>query len=512
MSTVLFLTETLAVWVCFVRGMAVNVHVEPIQVESSQYRPCSWLQGKQAKILLMLDSDGFAIDAYPLQRVGSKLRDKSNVRALRTRLIEQFPDAIVTTPKQSSKLDTLLVQHPNLLQRHRQWLSWVEQGEITISSVVTSVETLADLFAFSKKPYIVVSNVLGIYKHTFCRAGYALFTRSFHQLDTDELQSALQETIAHLRSSWLMEEGLVVYMIGFSVQSANVLSKLDGVNAAHSFETMPEYTHNTVDVADESLSQYGSVIQIAKHAHNRFSAKCKMNNRHVSILSSKRTEQRQTRRYCLQLTGLLTVCVLSIVYSGLFARDQFYQQAQLRKSKADLSMAIGELHAELNELSPVALPLSQALLDAMSIQSVLGLGPGVLLSTLGELLTTHRSLVLDELTWVSVEHADAVSHTRNSNASLERQRTRQTLPVEGASHNSVLVNLLGRSLSGSSLRGRQEAVNALLADLQQQPGVSDIQLVESPLRSVAVQSPAGSETASLFRVQFQMKHKSIDDG
>ena len=565
MNTVLILTDSLAVWICFERGTAINAQVEALHVGKSAYVPCSWMQGQRTSVMLILDCERAEIEAYPLQRVGSLLSDRSNGNALRKCLIEQYPDAIISKPSKASQLDMLLVQHTHFSTNHYEWLAWVESSELFFDCVLTTSEALADLFASSTEPYLVVSNVLGGHRHTFCRSGYALFTRGFQSGESDSLQS-LNETLVHLQSTNLIDSAVDVYLIGFHAGFSDSVANLDLVERVFRFEKLFEQTGEQAGeqaggitskqtgekrgrrssgkkneqatcltaeqsdaqlihrlaaqlpsasvLPDESLNQYGSVIQIGRHALSQFGSRNAKSSRHVTLFLGKYTAMRGRRSYRMQLAAVIGLCILSVAYSATMTMENQARQRSLLEKRGQLALAIDQLKQELNSHSDVAEPLSHALLSALIIDSGIGVGPGVLLSVLGTAFGEHRSLALNELTWVSVDEADSVDQNVQADASrlLSLANTRAHLPVEGENASSVLVSIAGQSVSNTSLRAQQDAVNALVTHLQQQSGIVGVTVLESPLKQ-ASQLHQGQSTASapVFRIQFQIEKSTAHD-
>ncbi len=517
MNTVLYLTDTLAVWVCFDRDIAVNVHAETLHVENTPYQPCSWLQKtssirKHSRLVLILDSCTADIEAYPLNRIGSFSRDRSNCRALRKRLVANYPDAIVSTPRKVSKLDALLVQHTNLSDAQHQWLQWMQSSNLFINTVVSSTEILADLFTAAEGSYVVVSHILGSYRHTFCRGGHALFTRSVDEQSDIGLKEGLVDTIAHLKSTQLLETELSVYLIGCSRTAAEQLANLDGVLNVTCFEAADKFAKRPAVVVDEDLIQYNAVIQIAKHAFNRYSTSVGGGHRHVSLYMEKHAQLNLRKRNRRQWQALMVVCLLSLTYTVSITRDERDQTRQASEYRSQLSQEINALQIQMDGLSEFSVPLSKALMDTLYIQAAVGVGPGVLLTMLGELLTNHQELVLDELVWSTFDMADGGEFSTESYQLMGEHSRRKKTPIENAPRNVLMVSLAGRSMSKNGLRAKQDAVNALINDLQAMAGISHVSLVESPLRPAVAQSLVDTtETVSVFRVQFRVEHTDVNE-
>ena len=391
-----------------------------------------------------------------------------------------------------------------LTERHRQWLAKVEETTVVLRSVVTTPEILAKLFALSSGPYIVISHILGSCKHVYCRAGCALFVRCFDHFDTKELIPDLEETLAHLRSSELIDNPISAYTMGLSVEVSQAIAPLQAIKDVNRFESLREYDQSVVSGAN--CDQYHSVIQIAKIANLNFAKPPSDIRASATAQLNKYRDVVLRKRQRMGAALLLLICVVSISTSVFMLRERYQLDAEAGQRIAVLQQAISELRVELLSLSSAGEAWSTALVSALSIREGVAPGPGVLLAMLGQILSEHENLLLDELSWVSYDNDESSLTPVKVESALEQASSRVTMPSLVNKPSVLLVRLSGRSVSNAGLRARQEAVNALVNELQQQADISFVHVVESPLQlSSEAQTLRTEKRESAFQLHFRLR-------
>jgi len=504
MKTVLYVNGKLGVWVGFERGDCVHVHAECLYVGQAAYQPCKWLGSKNQFVHFVIDSEQAEIDAYPLQASGTPLRQLSHRNAFLKTLVDRFPDAIIRTPAKSTGLDTLLVQKVSLSEQSRRWLAYVEKSAITFCSVTTSAESVADLFASSDQPYLVLSNVMGYCKHTFCRSGHALFTRTLEHTVNFSIASGLEETLSHLRTTELIDSPVRVYLIGLSDQQLAAAAGLEWVDElVLSDETTPFEVAAKYDL-DDNTGQFNAVIQIARQVLHQMTLRQHSSKRYVSLPLTKHLQKVRHRRSLCRLAALSVLAMCSAAYSGSRQWDFLQRQNDYNQTNATLSVAIDQARDALFDESPIGPMLSDALSDAQVLNSRAGPSPVILFSIIASVFTEHRELVLQELSWITVDEEGA-GESGPGNEAWEPVTARNRNSTELVSPSKLLVNVVGNSSSLTTLREQQAALNSVVAMLERYSSVDNLVVLEAPLARATSDDLIGADALDLatsFRFQF----------
>jgi len=421
MKTVLYVNGKLGVWIGFECGECVELHAECLYVGQTAYQPCAWLGSKNQLVHLVIDNEQAEIEAYPLQASGTLVRQLSHRNAFRKTLVERFPDAIIRTPAKSTGLNTMLVQKVSLSEPTRQWLAYVEKSGITFCSVTTSAETVADLFANSDRPYLVLSNVLGYCKHTFCRSGHALFTRTLEHTLNFSITGGLEETLSHLRATETIDSAVRVFLVGLSDHQLSAAAELEWVDElVLSDETTPFEVAAKYNLDDNAL-QFNAVIQIARHVLNQMALRQHGSKRYVSLPLTKYRQKVTRRRSLQQLAAIAVLTICSAAFSGSKQWQMLQRQSEYQHTKAALSRAIDNARETLRDESPIGIVLSDALFDAQALKSDAAPSPEIFFPIIASVFTEHRELVLQELSWITIDDTGSgttgfsrANHVQNS--------------------------------------------------------------------------------------------------
>lgn len=476
MKTVLFLSGNTALWVRFKRHKLIDSFEEPITPASlGAYKPQRWLAAKSSNVHLLLDTELSEIDAHPLLETSSRLRYRSNKRALQQGLIKRFPDAIVQSAAKKAKLGAVLVQHINLSDDACEWLSAVQRSGVTVCSVTTVSELLAEYCATNcaTHSYVVVSCSPEFTRHTFCQSGYALFTRVVESTNSKE---QFGQTLRHLKASSLIADATSVFCIGVSENSIAQIAALTLVGKVISIDTKNK---------SDGLFFAGLVLASntvrPNHAH-----------RHVSYAMMP-FHQRLKRKNQLYHVAALVVMVLgSLAYTLSNEWQRATKLKQISASQSELRQAIALYKDEALGLTPQSVVLSSALMDRVTVESAKGLSPAILLTVLAEAFTQFPELELQELSWAIVDSGSAASFT-----------TKVTQ-----------VNLAGKINLGDSIRAQQSVFNAFTTYLQSQNELSNLTVLQTPLMQFDGGATVGSthsKHAPRFALQFELNRLDRND-
>lgn len=504
MKIVLYVSGNTALWVCFKRRVVVDCLYESVSLNSqSMHTSCDWLTAKHTDVHLLVDSEQTEIDAHPLQQVGSGWSYRSSKKALQQRLEERFPDAIVRTAKKTSKLGAALVQHINLPDATRRWLSGVEIGGITFCSITTVAELLADRLSAKAYATVVVSVAPDFIRHTYCSSGYALFTRAVIKSNTTEHIDQFKQTLDYLSASSLIENPVPVHAVGLSVNDASVITEHALVSELINGDTQA----TPIKPGDTLRQEYANELSIAGLLLDSAVTRINGPDRQVSCAIQKHIAYgvRQTKIRVFAMLALMVAVSLGYTASTEWQRSG--QTIQLLARKAELSVAIKQYQHQASKLSPNSALLSTALLDRVAIESGAGINPAILLTVLAEAFTQYRELELQELNWVVVDATDQAHEADYAANSGMAVSGRTALPLVGALPSITRATLIGKIVVGESLREQHEAFIALTDYLEQQSMLSNLTVLQAPLMTIDSASHLGNGESirqPMFQLQFEL--------
>lgn len=449
---------------------------------------------------LLVDSEQTEIDAHPLLHVGSSWSYRSNRMALQQRLVQRFPDAIVRTSVKKSKLEAALVEQINLPETTHSWLSYVETGAVTFCSITTVSELLADRLSDSSDGSVVVSVAPDFIRHTYCRSGFALFTRAVSKSSTEEHANQFKQTLDYLNASMLIDLSVPVLAVGLAVSDASILTEHALVEDVISVdrEVMP------FEIDKNISEQYRHEFSMAWQVLESVATRTNHSARQVSCALQKYVTS-GIRQSNFRYSAAIAVVVL--VSGGHTVSNELQrsgQTMQLRERKSELSLAIEQYRDAAVELSAKSGPLSNALLNRIALESVTGISPTALIAMLTEAFTEHQELQLQELKWVVVDVADSASSAEYHNGSGAAVSARAALPLVGASPSITKVMLAGKIVKGDSLREQHNAFNALTTYLEQVKTVSHLTVIQAPLTQLNGASRVETD-ASIRQQEFQLQ-------
>lgn len=530
MKTVLYLNGKVAVWVCFEGNRCLDVYAEPLHTNASDYQPCEWL-GKQPQLVhLVIDSERAAIDAHPLQRTGSLISQHSIEKGLRKSLVNRFPEAVIQTPFKHVKINAMLVQELNLTEAVRGWLDYVEKSNVTFCSIATSAELEATLFSVSgnntpsafstefmkgdTQPYLVLSKVLGFYKHTFCRSGYAIFTRSIENTGSVSHNNVLKETIAHLHNTDLIDSAVTVCAIGFSDKQLAEVSALEGVDKLLQLVNDAYACVNVNSVIDNDTYKYHCVIRCARQALKQSSKRQRHSLRYSSFSLPKYKQLVRHRNNVRQLSALAVLAVCSACYSGVEEWQKQQRLSGYKQAQEHLSMSSERTRRAIREESSDGLVLADVLRHTAMLKSSVSAKPVDLLSIVATVFTERRELALQELSWVCIDEDRSVAESGLAVMAAQGISTREIMPTQNTKPSRLLVNVIGHSNVEATLRDQQGAFNDLIAGFEQYASIADLTVLEAPLAHGANNDRIGANVLNhdkSFRIQFHFDWNSADE-
>jgi len=525
MKTILYINGKLGIWMRFEGDTCIRIHVESVCVGQADYQPCAWLASKRELVHLVIDSEQTEIDAYPLLPSGSLVGQVSQRKALRNSLINRYPQAIITTPVKSSELDALLVQKLNLSEQSWHWLSYVELSAVTFCSVASSAETVAnlsidisadllsDIYVNKAQSFLVVSNVLGYCKHTYCQSGDALFTRTLEHSQGVSIIDGLEETLSHLQTAEVIQTAVRVCLIGCADQELSRIAELEWVDGVVQWEDTTAFESLEKMVPDDNPIQYRPVIDIARHALKQTANRQHMSKRYVSMKLTKYIQFAKHRRSLLRLAAISFLAIGSIGYSVSKHWHEQHRHSDYTKSKAVLASTIDQAKQALIDESSHGIALSNALFDTKALKSSAGPDAALLLTIIATVFTEHRLLELQELSWVVIDQAAARAADLKAGAALRVAASRH-VSTEQPSPSKLAVDVVGNIQSSASLRVQQRALDAVVAMLDSYQTISNLVVLEAPLTKVATDDRVGADALDLttsFRIQFQIDRSTSDE-
>jgi len=518
MKIVLYINGKHGVWLGFEGNICVHLQAEQLHIEPSAYQPCAWIGSAPQMGHLVIDSTHAEVDAYPLQRAGTVLRQRSHVRALHKTLADRFADAIIRNPEKQAGLDAMLVQQLNLTEQARNWLTHIENSTLTFCSIATSAEILARIFALKNQvenqvngqikdqPYLVISDFLGYYKHTFCRSGHALFTRTLERDEKSAIAVGLAESLTHLRTTELIDQPVRVFSVGFAAQRLEPVSALDWIDEIEPVDLRKGAITVDENISGDELQQYGPVILVALHSLDRTFIRQQNAQRYQSEILAKYVQLCRRRRKGLQLAAMVALSVGSVCYSGYQQWKRQQQHDEFERSKLVLSTAIEQTKQAVLDQSPIGFVLADGLFNAAALRSSVGASPARLLTIVATVFTQHRQLVLHELNWVSVEVNSAADPAFEVEV-VDQIASRTDISKPNTSVTKLVVLVAGYCDANATLREQQEAVNALADSFIQQGSISKLVVLEAPVMQAAKDDRADADALSVaapFRIQFHL--------
>lgn len=470
MKRVLYVCADGARWMRFNKGELVDALEESVSFDKPiPYKPSHAINSISNDVHLLVDCEQTEIDIHPLLQLGASWRNQSNNSALKNKLASQFPDAIVRSAPKKTLLNAVFVQHINIPPAIRRWLAHVERSAITVCSISTVDEVVAERWG-SIEDSLVITASSKFLRHTFCQSGHAVFTRAVGLAHETNFVSELTQTLAHLKSTGLIQQAVQAYFVGVPDRLVS------------DFPSIELISHSTVVPIESDTTEIFLAQQL-------LSAKFLQTNsryRHVSHMLQKFLQRRARKKQIGHRVLFGVLVVLSLGFTALNEWQRVNEHREFTARKTELRMAIAMNQEEAVELSPQAAVMSGALLEKISIESAQGISPAILLTILGDVFTQYRKLELQELSW-------AVSSLEPSSSD--------------AAANQTIVNLAGSIFLGESLRDQQQVFNEFTTYLEKFSELSHLVVLQTPLMQFNGSSsidPSELIGNPKFRLQFNL--------
>jgi len=482
-KAVLYVSGEIAIWFGFVRNEISEMHVERISGELVQpYLPCDWLSENQHQIHLVVDSSQEEIEAHPFMEQKTFLPFSSAVGARKNQLSQQYPQAIVRIPSTPKNTNTILVQHLNLPAATLAWINNVQSANLTICSLSTVTEVLAEFFQVGSEQCITLTCSQGYIKHTYCRAGDALFSRTVNKVSDAGMTEQLSETLLHLVDTKLISSPIPVYAVGLPQEIASDLASLEYVSDLKQSENWLQFGEGSVSAEQDSLpTQYSMEILIADTVKRRRNVRSIGRRRHATAFISKYRQARNQR----QQAARVAIVASATCFAALLAGSNEIGKRQTRETFAArqvmLMKTISELRQQAAALDPNAAKTADTLMQLLTLDELRGVSPSEFLSMLSNAFKVNRDLVLNELMWVLREDSGPKNGAHKSDALQSRLMHRPSLEVLPVETSVVHLSVSGVISGDISLREQQHAFDSFVSDLRKTQFTKELTVLQAPL-------------------------------
>lgn len=534
MTTVLYLTGAIAIWLRFSRkGVLHEMHVDRLLVEQGQCvvgarwlvvkHPQSTAQlhehtaatltkdtAEDVQIQLVVDSNHEEIDIHPLLKSSSRLKQYSNKRALKKQLSHSFPDAIIHTVKKPAGLDAVLVQHINFTEQQRFWLEQLQKGNLTIASVRSVTEVLARFFTVDAKACLAVSYADGYVKHTFCQSGVAFFTRTVSKVAQKDAVTQLEETLTHLLYNKLITGPIPVLAVGMSDEYANLVRQLQLVSGL----TMAETAFVDVFSSDVAVGNYLPQACVASQALLQPVAEAKAGSRHATSLLNKRDLQLRLQRKAWACAAAGAVFIGSVAFSGFEYAQHRKNSGVFTAEKNRLEQVIAQHMLSAQSITDQPLAVADVLLHKEALVNTAAASVTDVLTVVAGSLKSSRQLTLNEITW-RIQSSGEMS---NAQAPLSAIDTSTELAYRSefnqqSTPNALVVRLSGSVMAGYSLTQQQALIVEFENRLKQEPNVYNLKVVAAPVSQLLDHASGGVEAVSTtpeFSIEFNLGRDHVE--
>jgi len=459
MNTVLYLSGHVVIWLLYNKeGVLADLHVETLiigenYIQDQSWRGPHWLKPNDNFVDLVFDCEREEIERVPVCDSGFILSRCSNRKAIKNQLIESHPDSIIHTNVGRSNSSDFHVQHLNPTENQLQWLEVRQKTNITVRSVRSVTEIMAEFFCVGQSTCITISYGSSFIKHTFCQAGSALFTRATSKVSIKEIPLQFAETLNHLRSTKMLTESVSVFTVGVPTEVVTELQQLVHVRE----------------------------VQLAEDIFNQ------------KIMAIEKGRVSRRKRTCV-------VAIAAVFMSNAIGGMERYRQgqvlAELQVQRSSLVNAIKGYESEAALLSVNAKPLARALMIKSNIDSRATVNPAVLLTLVARSLKGFQQLELSRLHWTT---SDSINFAHS--------------PVQNTSA-VMKVELSGIVLSGDSITSQQNVVTAFAQELSGKENVANLRVMETPL-TYALEEKSSSNSSAVdapaFLIVFELIEKSTND-
>ncbi len=528
MKTLVYLKPHSVVWVGFRRRKMVEIQEQPINAGIDCFQPCSWLSGKSHTVPLILDCNVEEIQSYPLKRSGNVFRQRSNAQALQRMLMSQHSQSVIHTPAAKTNIDAVLLNQYQLSDLQLNWLKSADQHHCLFGPVATASALVADYIHGFSEQALVVFYVDGVLKHLYCASGYGLLVRVFEQLKPEHFKLELSETLNHLQSLEYLVEPLAVYVAGLSDQQIEQVQQLELVAQVHQLKSNLSASESVPDNHLELTPSNSATMTLAKHfianrylINHRQRHYCHPDGLTCFVASGHKSSA--LLLMCLSLgVGAQLIHVVQVERAkSVVVQEQLLQTTSITE---DITNYRNELHA----ISPIAVPLGNALVHTAEVQSAKALNPAILITIIAGVLAEHSQLSLKQIAWSVVDEAglnslaqsdmpDSAQGPLNNPLQQHAQADINISSRQLHQNNLLAPSNIRVSLSGSvdvnqSLREQQTLVNSLAAAFRTVTETSNVVIAETPLaHAKKLNSLKDTNQPLAFRLFFDVVLSVQDD-
>jgi len=436
-----------------------------------------------AQIHLLLDSEFEQIDAFPVVKTNAVLSYRSNLRALHTRFVQQFPLSIVRSPRRKTGVDCFLVHQLNMTTAVKRYLQRLEAARL--SSVIISIQSISEIYVSvyaesAQTRLLLISTEAGV-KHVVGKSGCVVFCRtvlsnSSYSFSCEQIVASLNETIEHLKNTALVCEFNPIATIGIShEQTLQLEACAETLKEPLQFEV---FQPSSAEVSQFLAKQ--TPIFAKRHKHCLF--------RKTGQWLQKYRARRRDGRLRAAALGSLVLLIASVAIMQQRKNTIQSEKEELQLTLERLSTELAETQKASNELSERHNEVAAILLDVNNLNVVKAPGTEQLLKPLSHALQTHTKINLSELSWITEEK-------------LSQSGSRSFFPVEGSSPSALLVSLGGSVQGVGTIRMKQDTFKQFVQQLKTHDYISAIDVVQSPLDSAVPRSNGGAMARSMARFE-----------
>lgn len=382
-----------------------------------------------------------------------------------------------------------------------EWIDQAQQNGIVFRRAVSISTALATSLSQRDSACVFVYELAGLRRHVACVDGCVCLSRV---IDEDEIPvDALLASIAHVIERWGLSRVSVSLPPESRTWTAEAFSQIRSLCRGKL------YVRASVPMADgcERDALLGEMLKpdllrlFRRELQHRQRASTDLLQA-VSAVS----HQRSMRR--LQVTVALSL-LIAVGFAGhamLEGLEQVQELEQVRARIDELNRQAESLTSEASQHHSAPEAAAQVLESAAHVADSAPLPVPDLLTLLATVLTQHREIALDTLSWTVVS-----ARAGRRESLLIDDGIMQALPVSQRLESlaalgeperlAPLVEMRGRVVAGGLLKSRQSTAQAFVDALEADAAVDGCELLESPLSAVLAERRATTRQAVDWRLR-----------
>lgn len=502
-----------------------STFVEPVGDEGlGNHTRCPWIRAATGepvpRVRLVLDTGLDEVDRVRVDSLSPGWAGRLQILRLSSRLKDEFPLATVNRLPASLAPDVMSIVHHIIPRTWERWLDSLQKQDVCISHVVTGLELLclctkeqqrmagtdrSKVMSGWSGPVLLNAAVGMEQRHLLVEGGTPLFMRMVATTDEDpgNDDSAIQETLDYLREHVLRHAGHVPVVVpslclpspSLQFSAARVLSALCAGIAVNldSMTTgaIPDCTHpDKAAKPDESLEVDGCGIAIGKDRDGML-AQTRRTERGWRV-TARRTLARGTLQPSMernQLHGLIrrlqmatllaaVLAAMTVLLASVHGIENARKQSRLSAEKDGMGEQIDRLAESVLAMNENPEFVSRSFARIESHKSSAIPEPATVLATLARAISDYPSIVLDSLSWNTLE-ADAASDATFT--SVAQVPSRKRLWNADSTDIHIQVEIAGSVVSGEKLRKQQQQLESFVKGLESIPGIAWVTVLDSPV-------------------------------